>query len=47
MIVKILSEEERQQILNNMGVNEMEGFKPYYEAMKKRKETLDKKKVMC
>ena len=46
-VVKILSEEERQQILNNMGVNEMEGFKPYYETMKKRKETLDKKKSMC
>lgn len=46
-ITKILTEDERQAILKKMNIDEMEGFKPYYETMKKRKETLDKKKAIC
>ena len=45
-INRVLTEIERLAILKSMNVDEMVGFKPYYESMKKRKETLDKKKAM-
>lgn len=35
-ITKIISEEERQQILANMDYNEQEAFEPYRQAMAKR-----------
>ena len=35
-IVRILREEERQHILNEMGYDEMEAFEPYRQAMAKR-----------
>ena len=45
-INRVLTEIERLAILKSMNVDEMVEFKPYYESMKKRKETLDKKKAM-
>ena len=35
-ITRIISEEERQQILTDMGYNEQEAFEPYRKAMAKR-----------
>jgi hypothetical protein len=43
---RVLTEDERIAMLKTMGVDEMSAFKPYYETMKKRKETLDKKKAI-
>ena len=45
-INRVLTEIERLAIIKSMNVDEMVWFKPYYESMKKRKETLDKKKAM-
>lgn len=38
-ITRIISEEERQQILVDMGYNEQEAFEPYRQAMAKRMKT--------
>jgi len=38
-ITRIISEEERQQILANMGYNEQEAFEPYRQAMARRMKT--------
>lgn len=35
-VVRILSNEERKEILNNMGHDEVEAYKPYKEAFEKR-----------
>ena len=35
-VIRILSEEERQQILVNMNYDEAAAFEPYKQAMKKR-----------
>lgn len=35
-ILRVLTEDERQQILNDLGYNEMEAFEPYRQAMMKR-----------
>lgn len=35
-VTRILSEEERQQVLKGMNYNEKEAFEPYRQAMKKR-----------
>lgn len=38
-ITRIISEEERQQILANIGYNEQEAFEPYRQAMARRMKT--------